>query len=90
MIGYQQTIVNIMSFEVAGLSHLDSPMSNMDLTAPRQVILNLNGLKEDTKSQKVFISIEKNKDGNCISYYKKKYYWDTSTIAEYLAAVMDK
>ena len=52
-------MANIMSFEVVDLSYLDSLISDVDLTILRQVILNLNGLGKETKSQKIFISIKK-------------------------------
>ena len=32
----------------------------------------------------------KNKNGNYILFYKKKFHWDESTIVEYLAAVMNR
>ena len=60
-------MVNIMSFKAADLSYLDSPINDTDPTTPRQVILNLNGLEEDTKLQKIFISIKKIKTE--IMYY---------------------
>ena len=79
-----------MLFEASGLKYLDSSISVSNNTIPRQVILNLKGLVEETKEEKIFISVEKNKNGNFILYYKKKFYRDASMIAEYLATVMVK
>ena len=42
------------------------------------------------KDENIFISIEKNLSGNYILFYKKKFYYDTSTIADYLPALMQK
>ena len=89
-IAHQQYISNISSFEVAGLSFIDSLISELDKTTPKEVILNLKGLKEDVKEIKIFILVEKNKDSNFILYYKNKYHCDVSTIVDYLAAVIVK
>ena len=90
MTAYQQYMANISSFEAPGLSFIDSPISKVGKTIPREVILNLKGLEEDLQQIKIFISIEKDKNGNFILYYKSKYHQDASTIADYLAAVMVK
>ena len=81
---------NIMLFESLGLTYLDSPISVSNNTTPRQVILNLKKLVEEIKEEKIFISVEKNKNRNFILYYKKKFYRDVSIIVEYLATVMVK
>ena len=54
-------MANISSFEVLGLSFIDSSISEADKTIPREVILNLKGLEEDLQQIKIFISIEKDK-----------------------------
>ena len=64
-------ISNVISFEALGLIYLDSLISASGNTIPRQVILNLRGLVEETKEEKIFISVEKNKNRNFILYYKK-------------------
>ena len=69
---------------------MDRPISELDPTTPWQVILLLAGLTNDTKEEKVFITVEKDYNGNYQLFYKKKFYCDTSTIAEYLVAVMPK
>ena len=46
--------------------------------------------KEETKEQKTFILVEKNKDRNFILYYKNKYNHNASTITDYLAVVIVK
>jgi len=52
--------------------------------------LNLKGLTEETKEEKIFISIEKDTNRNFILFYKKKFYYDASTIADHLAVVLLK
>ena len=62
----------------------------MDITTLREVILDLKELKEDLCEIKIFILVEKDRYGNFILYYKNKYHRDTSTIADYLAAIIAK
>ena len=62
---------NIILFEAEGLLYLNLPISDQDLTILRQVILNLTRLEEETKSQNIFMSVEKNKDRNYILFCKK-------------------
>ena len=83
-------MANILSFEAARLSFIDSPISEADKTTPRKVILDLKGLEEENKEIKIFISVKKDKHGNYILYYKNKFDRDASTIADYLVAVMVK
>ena len=83
-------MTNISSFEALELSFIDSPISEVDKTMPRDVILSLTCLEKDLQTIKIFISVKKDKYRNFILYYKSKYYWDTLTIADYLAAVMVK
>ena len=82
--------MNILSFEASGLTFIDSLISETDKTTPRKVILDLTGLEKELKSIKIFISVKKDKNGNYLLYYKNKYHYDTSTITDYLAAVMIK
>ena len=83
-------MANISSFEPVGLSFINLLISEIDKTIPQEVILNLNSLEKDLQTIKIFISIEKNKSSNYILYYKNKFYYDTSTIADYLAVVIVK
>ena len=83
-------MTNILSSDANGLTYLDDPISENDPTTPRQVILSLYSLTDETKDKKVFITVEKDYRGNFKLFYKKKFHWDTSTIAEYLGAVMSK
>ena len=83
-------MANISLFEVTGLSFIDSPISELDKTTLREVILNLTGLKEDLITTKILILVEKNRDSNYILYYKNKYYHNVTIIVDYLAAVMIK
>ena len=57
-------MLNILSFEVHSLTYLDRPISELDPTTPRQVILLLTGLTNDAKEEKVFITVEKDYNGN--------------------------
>ena len=82
--------MNILSFEVSGLTFIDSSISETDKITPRKVILDLTGLEKELKSIKIFISVEKDKNGNYLLYYKNKYYYNVSTITYYLAVVMIK
>ena len=81
---------NIILYEAPGISYINSPLSNTDKTIPYQIILELKGLTEETKEEKIFISIEKDQSGNYILFYKKKFHYDTLTITDYLPAVMQK
>ena len=83
-------MANISSFEAPSLSFIDSPISNKDKITLQEVILKLTSLEEGLKSIKIFISIEKDKHGNFILYYKSKYHRDFSTITDYLSAIMSK
>ena len=83
-------MANILSFEAAGLSFVDSLISKVDKTTLREVILGLKGLEEENKETKKFISIEKDKYRNYMLYYKNKFHYNASTIADYLVAVMVK
>ena len=79
-----------MSYEAFRLCHINQPLSNKDKTTPRQIILNLKGLIEETKEEKIFISVEKDTNRNFILFYKKKFYRDASIIADHLVAVLLK
>ena len=83
-------MANISSFEVSGLSFIDSQISNLDKMTLQEVILSLTRLEEDLKSTKIFISVEKDKYGNFILYYQSKYHRNACTIVNYLPAVMAK
>jgi len=48
---------NITSYEVSGLTHLDSPLSKKEKIILHQIILNLKGLTSKTKNEKIFISV---------------------------------
>jgi len=50
--------------------------------------LNLKGISEENKNKNIFILVEKDYKGNIILLYKKIYYKDESTMADYLSAVM--
>ena len=86
----QQWMANIYSFKVPSLSFIDSLISDKSKTTLWEVILKLTGLEERLKSTKIFISVEKDKYGNFILYYKSKYYHDASIIANYLPAMISK
>ena len=79
-----------MAYKALGIDYIDTPLSNKDKTAPYQIILSLKDLTEEIKEENIFISIEKDLLGNYIFFYKKKFYRDVSTIANYLLAVMNK
>ena len=83
-------MANISFFEVSDLSFIDPPISNSNKTMLCEVILGLTGLETDLQTTKIFISVEKNKYRNFIIYHKNKYHCDTSTIADYLVAVIVK
>ena len=46
-----------MSSKANSITFIDSLISNQDKTTPREVILNLTSLEDETKNQKIFISI---------------------------------
>ena len=50
----------------------------------------MKSLISKTKDDKVFISVEKDYNGNYILYYKKKYHRDVSTMAKQLAVAINK
>ena len=54
------------------------------------MILNLHGLEESLSKEKVFVSVKQDHNRNFILFYKKIFHKDTTTIADYLAAVMAK
>ena len=83
-------MANISLFEVSELSFSDSLISDLDKTTSREVILSLTGLEAEFQLTKIFILLEKDKNVNFIFYYKSKYHRVTSTIADYLTAVMIK
>ena len=58
-ITHQQVMSNILSHESHGLTFIDGPSSEINLATPRQVILSLIGLTEETKDEKVFITVKK-------------------------------
>ena len=72
------------------MNFIDSLISDQDKNTPREVILQLKGLEEKAKENKIFISVEKNRSRNFILYYESKFHRDTLTIANYLAAVIAK
>ena len=77
-----------MSFEAEGLAFIDSPINLKDKKILRELILNLKGISEENKNKNIFILVEKDYKGNIILLYKKIYYKDESTMADYLSAVM--
>lgn len=77
-----------MSFEAEGLAFIDSPINLKDKRILRELILNLKGISEENKNKNIFILVEKDYKGNIILLYKKIYYKDASTMADYLSAVM--
>ena len=77
-----------MSFEAEGLAFIDSPINLKDKRILRELILNLKGISEENKNKNIFILVEKDYKGNIILLYKKIYYKDESTMADYLSAVM--
>ena len=79
-----------MIFEAEGLVFVDSAISLKDKHTLRELIIELTGLSEENKEEKVFVSVEKDYHGNIILVYKKKFHKDTSTIADFLAVVMIK
>jgi len=79
-----------MTFEVEGLAFIDSTISSSDKWTPRELILGLTGLSEENKEEKIFISVEKDYRGNVLLVYKKKYYKNISTMADFLTAIMIK
>ena len=83
-------MANISLFEVSRLSFLDSPISELDKITLREFILDLKGHQKNLHKIKIFISVEKDRHGNFILYYKNKYHHDASTIAYYLAAIIAK
>ena len=46
---YKQVLANIISFEAAGLSFLDSKISDSDKTTPCKAIPQLTGLEGESK-----------------------------------------
>jgi len=72
------------------LTFINSLINKIDKTTPRKVILGLTGLEKELKSTKIFSSVGKDKNGNYLLYYKNKYYYNTSTITDYLVVVMIK
>ena len=50
----------------------------------------MKGLTPKIQDKNIFISVEKDINGNYILYYKKKFYCDVSTIADFLATVIMK
>ena len=87
---HKQVILNILIFEALGLTFINSPISNSDLTTPRQVILSLTCVSEESKEEKIFALTEKDKNANAILFCRKKFYYDVTTIAKYLVALMIK
>ena len=83
-------MANILSFEATRLSFINSSIFKLDKTTLREVILNLTELEEDLTTTKIFISVEKNRDGNNILFYKNKYYYNATRISDYLVAVIIK
>ena len=79
-----------MTFEAEGLAFIDSAISSSNKRTLRKLILDLNGLSEENKEDKIFILVEKDYRGNILLVYKKKYYKDASTIADFFVAVMMK
>ena len=79
-----------MIFEVEGFTFVDSAISSKDKHTLRELILGITGLSKENKEEKVFVSVKKDYRGNYILVYKKKFHKDTSTIADFLAAVIIK
>ena len=79
-----------MLSEAQGITYINAPISEKDSTTPWQIIISLKGLTTETKDENIFISIEKNSFGNYILFYKKKFHYDASTIANYLLVVIQK
>ena len=66
-----------------------SKISNSDKTIPYKAILQLTSLEEESKSDRIFLSIEKDYHNKYILFFKKKYHYNTSTIADYLTTALD-
>jgi len=81
---------NIIAYKASDLCYVDSPISEKDKTTLHQVILTLKGLTPETKDENIFILVKQNLNENYILFYKKKFHQDTSTITDYLAAIMMK
>ena len=89
-LSYAQILSNFMIFETEGLAFIDSAISSSDKQTLRKLILGLTRLLEENKEDKIFISVKKDYRGNVLLVYKKKYYKDASTIADFFAAVIIK
>ena len=87
---HSQVMANLMTFQANGLVFTDSAISSKDKYTPRELILGIIGLSEENKNKKVFVLVEKDYHGNIILVYKKRFHKDTSTIANFLVAVMVK
>ena len=83
-------MLNILSFKASGLTFIDSLISKVDKTTPREVILRLTRLEKELKLTKIFILVEKDKNGNYLLYYKNKYNCNSSTMTNYLVVVIIK
>ena len=89
-VAHEQVISNIMAFETRELSFINSLISETDKTTSREVILNLKELEDESKDTNIFILVEKNRYRHFVLFHKKKYHRNTSTIANYIAAIMVK
>ena len=56
---HKQALARIISFEAACLSFVDSRISEAGKTTHREMILKLSGLEEESKEDKIFLSVEK-------------------------------
>ena len=90
VLSYTQVLANLLTFEAEDLAFIDSAISSTDKCTLQELILGLTGLSEENKEDKIFVYIEKNYWENIILVYKKKYHKDTSTIADFLVAVIIK
>ena len=87
---HTQVLANLIAFEVEALVFIDSAISSNDKRILWELILELTGLSEENKIEKIFISVGKDYRGNILLVYKKKYYKDASTITNFLAVVIVK
>ena len=71
-------------FEAQGINQINGLVSTSIPSSPRQLALQIKSKK--VPGQKLFIVIEKNRQGSCTLFYRKKFYEEASIVADHLLA----
>ena len=85
---YHQLVVNVGIFEAQGIMWIDGSVSSEIKESLRELILKIESVK--FPGQKLFISVERNKNYTYSVLCKKKFHKEASTVADHVPAYFFK